>query len=97
VPQTIDQRLDQGNPDADNDGVVTENVRGFDAFRTYNFSTSLGTTIYGTVKFNKDAKIKAIRHVIRPQIGYSYGPAFDEFYDELIIPGNEIDGTERLV
>src|SRR5690606_2362474 len=27
--------------------VVTENVDGFDSYRTYNFSTSLGTTLYG--------------------------------------------------
>ncbi len=87
VFETIERRFDE---DA-NDGrgsTVDEKVKGFDAFRTYNLSTSIGTTVYGTVKFKKDAKIKAIRHVIRPSVGYSYTPAFDEFYDEFLIPAD---------
>ena len=31
--------------------VVETTVNGFDAYRTYNFSSSLGTTIYGTFNF----------------------------------------------
>ncbi|GAA4281811.1 putative LPS assembly protein LptD [Gaetbulibacter aestuarii] len=63
---------------------VTENVNGFDAFRTYNFSTSIGTTLYGMFNFEKegkDRKIKAIRHVMRPSISYNINPAFDKYYD----------------
>ncbi len=60
--------------------IVTEN-RGFDAFRTYNFSTSLGTTIYGTFDFGEDKMIQKIRHVIRPSISYNISPAFDKYYD----------------
>jgi len=88
VFETQDQRYDPNNEFANSEGVVTDTIKGFDAYRTYNFSTSVGTTFYGTVKFNKNSKIKAIRHVVRPQIGYSYGPSFDQFYEELIIPGN---------
>jgi lipopolysaccharide assembly outer membrane protein LptD (OstA) len=64
--------------------VVTEDVNGFDSFRTYNFSTSLGTTVYGMFNFEKegeDRKIKAIRHIIRPSISYNINPAFDKYYD----------------
>ncbi|GAA4934741.1 putative LPS assembly protein LptD [Algibacter agarivorans] len=64
--------------------AVTEDVNGFDSYRTYNFSTSLGTTIYGMFNFEKegtDNKIKAIRHVIRPSISYNINPAFDKYYD----------------
>lgn len=64
--------------------TVIETVNGFDAFRTYNFSTSLGTTIYGMFDFQKegkDPKIQAIRHVIRPSISYSINPAFNKYYD----------------
>ncbi|WP_345003923.1 putative LPS assembly protein LptD [Snuella lapsa] len=63
---------------------VIEDVNGFDSFRTYNFSTSLGTTIYGMFDFQKegkDRKIQAIRHVIRPSISYNINPAFDKYYD----------------
>jgi len=94
VFETQNQRFDPNNEAAGTDGVVTDTVRGFDAFRTYNFSTSVGTTFYGTIRFKKDAKIKAIRHVVRPQIGYSYGPAFDQFYEEFVIPGNRALGEE---
>ncbi|MDO5972077.1 putative LPS assembly protein LptD [Flavivirga aquimarina] len=63
---------------------VVETINGFDSFRTYNFSSSLGTTIYGMFNFEKegkDRKIKAIRHVMRPSISYSINPAFDQYYD----------------
>lgn len=63
---------------------ITEDVNGFDAFRTYNFSTSLGTTIYGMFNFEKegeDTKIKAIRHIMRPSISYNINPSFSKYYD----------------
>jgi lipopolysaccharide assembly outer membrane protein LptD (OstA) len=56
-------------------------VNGFDAFRTYNLSASLGTTIYGTFNFGETKKIQAIRHVIRPSFSYSYTPSFEKYYD----------------
>ena len=66
--------------------AVTDTVNGFDAYRTYNFSSSIGTTIYGLFNFKKEGKIQAIRHVVRPSISYSINPAFDEFYDTYLIP-----------
>ncbi len=65
---------------------VVDTINGFDAYRTYNFSTGVGTTIYGTVNFDEDSKIQAIRHVIRPSISYNYNPGFDYYYDNYIIP-----------
>ena len=61
--------------------VVDVEVQGFDAFRTYNFSLGLGTTIYGTFNFGDDKKIKSIRHVMRPNVSYSYTPSFAKYYD----------------
>ncbi|MEG1022362.1 MAG: putative LPS assembly protein LptD, partial [Myroides sp.] len=58
---------------------------GFDSYRTYNFSTNVGTTMYGTFNFNKNSKIQAIRHVIRPAVSYSYTPSFDQYYDTYAI------------
>ena len=63
------------------DAVVTKDVNGFDAYRTYSFSTGIGTTIYGTFNFGEKSKIKVIRHVMRPQIGYSYTPSFAKYWD----------------
>lgn len=69
------------NYDADQSKVVDKIVSGFDAFRTYSFSSSVGTTIYGTFNFGEDKKIKSIRHVMRPSVSYGYTPSFEKYYD----------------
>jgi len=80
VTKTIDRNYDQ-----DINKVVDNTVNGFDAFRTYNFSSSLGTTVYGTFKFGDTKKIQAIRHVMRPSVSYSYTPSFEKYYDTYAI------------
>lgn len=65
--------------------VVDNRVNEFAAFRTYNFSSSLGTTVYGTFEFGVDKKIQAIRHVMRPSVSYSYNPSFEQYYDTYAI------------
>ncbi len=77
--------------DPDQLEVVTTEVKGFDSFRTYNFSASLGTTLYGMFNFGNDKKIQAIRHVVRPSISYSILPAFSQFYDTYEVV--DADGT----
>lgn len=68
--------------DANTRRDTTFNVNGFDSYRTYNFGASLGTTIYGTFKFGDEKKIQAIRHVMRPNVSYSYTPSFDQYFEE---------------
>ena len=66
------------------DEVVSHDIKGFDSYRTYNFSSSIGTTIYGMFSFEKEGKdrwLKAIRHVMRPSVSYSVNPAFKKYYD----------------
>ncbi|MNK08410.1 LPS-assembly protein LptD [compost metagenome] len=75
------------NPVTNKDTLIT-NIKGFDSYRTYNFSSSIGTTIYGMFSFGDDKKIQAIRHVMRPLVTYSYTPSFDQYYDTY-----EIDAT----
>lgn len=65
--------------------VETVRNNGFDSFRTYNFSTNVGTTIYGMFNFGKNSKIQAIRHVMRPAVSYSYTPSFNQYYDTYAI------------
>jgi lipopolysaccharide assembly outer membrane protein LptD (OstA) len=67
--------------DTNQNKVVDNTVNGFDAYRTYSFSSSLGTTIYGTFNFGADKKIKSIRHVMRPSLSYGYTPSFEKYYD----------------
>ncbi len=64
--------------------VRRDTIKGFDSYRTYNFNASIGTTVYGSyTSSNPEAKIQAIRHIMRPSISYSINPSFDEFYDRL--------------
>ena len=81
--------------DEDEEEIARDTINGFDAFRTYNFSTSLGTTLYGMFNFKKegknDPKIQAIRHVMRPSISYNINPAFDKYYDTYEVI--DADGT----
>ena len=72
-----------------NDGigeVVTDTINGFDSYRTYNFSSSLGTTVYGSYNFGKGKKFQAIRHVMRPSVSYGINPGFDNYYDSYTVP-----------
>ena len=73
---TIRKTYDQANQE-----LITTPLREFDSYTTYNFSTSLGTTIYGMFDFGEDKKIQAIRHVMRPSVSYSTNPAFNQYYD----------------
>ncbi|OAB78264.1 putative LPS assembly protein LptD [Cochleicola gelatinilyticus] len=78
--KTFRQRFDEDLNDG-NGAVVTDTIPGFDSYRTYNFSTSLGSTVYGTFNFGEDKKIQAIRHVVRPSLSYNINPGFDQYYD----------------
>jgi lipopolysaccharide assembly outer membrane protein LptD (OstA) len=72
--------------------AVKDTLKGFDAFREYNYSASLGTTIYGTFNFKEGSKIQSIRHTMRPSISYSVQPSFEKYYDEYII---DAEGNTR--
>ena len=67
--------------DEDQGRVVESEVNKFDAFRTYSFTSSVGTTVYGTFNFGESKKIQAIRHVMRPSVSYNYTPSFEKYYD----------------
>jgi lipopolysaccharide assembly outer membrane protein LptD (OstA) len=67
--------------DQENQQEIIDETNGFDSFRTYNFSTSLGTTIYGMYNFSEKSKIKALRHVLRPSLSFGISPPFNQYYD----------------
>ena len=68
--------------------AVKDTIKGFDAFRTYNYSASIGTTLYGTFNFKEGRRFESIRHTIRPSISYSTQPSFDQYFDTYIIDAN---------
>jgi hypothetical protein len=57
--------------------------KGFYTAREMSFSVSAATAIFGTLNFKKGKNIQAIRHVIRPTVGFSYKPdmASKYYYD----------------
>lgn len=81
--KTIDRQFDTNQ-----NKVINTQVNGFDAFRTYSFSSSIGTTVYGTFNFKKNKRIQAIRHVMRPSVSYGYTPSFEKYYDTYAADGS---------
>lgn len=63
-----------------NDSLVTDTVSGFSMVNTFSASANVSTKVYGTFFFKK-GKIRAIRHMMTPQVGFSYSPDFsNEFW-----------------
>ncbi|WP_292889523.1 putative LPS assembly protein LptD [Nonlabens sp.] len=77
--------------------TVRDTIKGFDAYRTYSYGASVGTTVYGSWKSkNAESKVQAIRHIIRPNISYSANPSFEEYYDRLVTEqGLDAPGREE--
>lgn len=74
--------------------AVTDTLEGFFRNFDYFFSLSMNTRIYGLVQFEK-GKLAAVRHVINPQLSYSFRPDFSEskfgFYGQV-----QADSTGRI-
>ncbi|MEO5911809.1 MAG: putative LPS assembly protein LptD [Pelobium sp.] len=85
--QTIrKQYIARPTPTGTKDSSVIDTVQGFRRAADYNIGGSLSTKIYGQVNFNK-GKLVAIRHVLTPNLGFSYRPDFGQpkygYYDSL--------------
>ncbi len=59
-----------------NGAVVDSIVQKPVSFLDWNFNVNMNTVLYGIFKFGK-GKLKAIRHVLTPSIGFSYTPSLD--------------------
>ncbi|MBL7842658.1 MAG: LPS-assembly protein LptD [Cyclobacteriaceae bacterium] len=60
--------------------VASDTIRGFNRIANYNFSAGFNTRIYGTYFFKK-GNVKAIRHVVNPNISFGYTPDFTKYDD----------------
>ncbi len=54
-----------------------DTLDGFRSARDWRLSGSFNTRFYGTFNVKNGKKVKAIRHVVTPQGGFSYVPQFD--------------------
>lgn len=59
--------------------VDTSYDKGFYTDRRMAFGVGLNTNIFGTYNF-KGSGLKAIRHVVRPTVSFSYSPSFSKKY-----------------
>ena len=55
------------------DDILNKKIAGYSSFST---GASLQTVLYGMLNFKKNSSIQAIRHMLTPQIGFSYSPDF---------------------
>ncbi|MCX8057295.1 MAG: putative LPS assembly protein LptD [Ignavibacteria bacterium] len=59
------------------DSIVTNDVKKLSAVRTFRFSTSVNTKLYGILRPNI-LGITAFRHTLNPSLNYSYQPDFSK-------------------
>jgi len=67
--------------------ILNKKIAGYSSFST---STSLQTVLYGQMNFKRGSSVQAIRHMMTPQVGFSYSPDFSapsfgyyrNYYDE---------------
>ena len=78
-------------------GIEIDTTNAFSRAWSYSSAFSMSTRVYGTVFFKK-GKIKAIRHVISPEISFSFSPDFTKpkygYYENIQI--NET-GEKKLL
>ena len=65
----------------DVDTIVVDTLKGafYGQAIKPSFSASFNPQIFGTFEFGPESRIQAIRHVIKPSIGFSYVPYFSGF------------------
>ena len=81
------RKLQKGFNPATNKVDTFTNSSGFFQSREVSFSLGFNTAIFGMYnKFGKNSKVRAIRHVIRPNVSLSYKPdlAKKDWYDAVI-------------
>lgn len=64
-------------PNGTKDSLAIDTVQGFRRASEYSLGGSLSTKVYGQVNF-KNSNILAVRHVLTPNVGFSYRPDFGQ-------------------
>jgi len=59
------------------DSIITDTIPGFYMDGDWRMGVSANTKFYGTFENRGEGRLRAIRHVITPQVGFSYNPAFN--------------------
>lgn len=79
---------------ANSDSIKVDTLNGFKRAGEYSLSMGMSTKLYGKKEFKNLGKIKAIRHVMTPNVGFSYRPDFSSsnfgYYKEQVYYTNDI-------
>ncbi len=79
--------------------VETDTVQGFRALREFNAGISISTQIFGTMNNINVGRLKALRHVVKPSVSWSYRPdytsSFWGYFDEVQLDTRYPDELQR--
>ena len=75
--------------------VKTDTINKFRNVFTYDVSSNITTKLYGMIAFKK-GPVRAIRHVITPQVGFSYNPDYSSKFWNYYGTYTDAAGTEQL-
>jgi hypothetical protein len=64
--------------DSESNAIVTDTINKFARARDLTMNASLRTIVYGMYQF-KSGPVKALRHVITPNVGFTYNPGISGF------------------
>ncbi len=78
------------------DSIVTDTIAGFYADGDWRMGISANTKFYGTFQNRGEGRLRAIRHVITPQVGFSYNPAFNRRDSVVGIDGSVLEIYDPL-
>ncbi|MEX2379152.1 MAG: putative LPS assembly protein LptD, partial [Vicingaceae bacterium] len=59
--------------DSESNGIIRDTVNSFERGGSYNFNTAMTTKIYGMYQI-KGGPVRAVRHVMTPQVSFNYQP-----------------------
>ena len=80
--RTIEKNWSDDTLFINNDTIVgyvkEDTISGFSNSIDGNFSSSISTKLYGMYQFGKNFPVRAIRHVITPQVSFTYTPDFGD-------------------
>jgi len=92
-------RTQRGFFDPVTNQVQRRTERGFASRRTFFYSLSANTKLYGLFT-PRIGRIKAIRHVVTPSISFSYRPDFSSsfwgYFDVVKLPGGQVQKIDRF-
>ena len=78
------------------DSIITDTIPGFYADGDWRMGISANTKFYGTFENRGEGRLRAIRHVITPQVGFSYNPAFERRDTLVGIDGSVLEVYDPL-